>query len=493
MNEPISFKRAIGRTSFVILLLYILAVPQLRSNNPGPGFDTIANWIESISFLGRVGIGLGFLFVIAFATTLSRLRYQNQAQADQSGRAPAEVLPISEAVKLTSGGSGLASAPFRPFLAFFDLIGWIQVQEPDKECVVIDTRYVVRKTRIYAAPLRLIGKPISARRVLLSPAPLDDVSSTALTSDQLELTLVVSAKYQVADPTYVASLEAPLSELKNLLTGIIAEYIRSASLEEIVRDDGTLRADLKRRMEASTTIQSKFILKEVLKALPTGDERIIEIIRQTRAEIQRRGLVEQEGLNLEIQASYEQRIAQAQKELEDEFAQRQHLRELDMIRLVGELDLQREFVRSIAAIAASGINPSEAIREIRSMILKGGQQEVVKATALPKSDGAKDSLIDLERNSLKQVQAALGIRQFNLVEIGNSSGKPASATISFDDFDVLINCPSDYPGKAPTVRLKLEDNQEMPAVVPWRKGNNLADAVTAAVMQARFTVEDETE
>ena len=70
--------------------------------------------------------------------------------------------------------------------------------------------------------------------------------------------------------------------LTNLVTGVVAEYIRSDTLENIVKDDGTLRHQLKQILESSPSIRGNYNVGEVLKALPTGDERILEIIRKTR-------------------------------------------------------------------------------------------------------------------------------------------------------------------------------------------------------------------
>jgi hypothetical protein len=490
MNEPLPFRRVVARTAFVLLLLYIVAAPQLRSDNPGPGFDTVADWTTSMSLLDWLLIGFAILALLAVFTTISRLRYQNKMTATQVERNPAADRPISEAVKATLGGNGLASEPVEPYLAFFDLAGWIQIKEPDKECLVIDAKYVIRNTRLYAAPLRLLGKPISARRVLLSPAPLNDVSAEALTADHLNLTLKVSVKYTVADPAYVAGLEDPLSELNNLLTGASAEYIRSQTLEGIVRDDGTLRRDLKRRMEESETIRSRYHVIEVLKALPTGDERMIEIIRQTREAIQRQALVEQESKNLQVAADYELAARRAREELRDEFEQRQHVRDLELNHLHNQFELQREVMRSIAAIAASGINPTAAIREIRSLVLEDRREEL---DALPNDVVITDEQIDVERRSLERIQTALAIRQFALEPVPGSPGKPASARIDLDDFSVLINCPIGYPSQEPSVRIRLGENGETPIIVPWREGSNLADATTAAVMQARIMIESQTE
>jgi len=269
---------------------------------------------------------------------------------------------IVEAVKSQHGGNGLATASYTPSLKFMRILGWLAVRDPDKECIVIDGKHVIKSTQLYFAPMLLIGKPVNARRILLSPTPLEDIKATALTSDQLELTLVVSVKYSVSDPVYVASLSAPISELTNLITGVVVELIHGHTLEDIIKDDGTLRQMLKQKLGESITIKNFFKIDEVLKALPTGDERIIEIIRKTREAIQKQALIEQEGENKVRAADFDLAIKKAEARLKEEFDQRQHKREMEMLRMQQEYEAVRELMRTIAQVAASGVNPKPAIK-----------------------------------------------------------------------------------------------------------------------------------
>jgi len=449
----------------------------------------LRSWLEAIPTATWLLIGALAILVLWVATTLPKMRAEDADSTHQAENVPAVALPIGDAVTPSSGGSGLASAAFAPRLPWLGIGGWLHIKEPGKECLVIDARHVVQDTRVYLSPMRLLGRPLTARRVLLSPAPLNDVSAKELTSDRLPLTLLVSVKYEVADPVYVASLQAPLSELTNLITGKVAEYIRSDTLENIVRDDGSLRQRLRQQIEMSPTISGTYNIIEVLKALPTGDERIIEIIRQTREALQSSALIEQEGRNRALAANYDLAIEKAEAELTDEFEQRQHIREMAMVHLQRRFDVQTELVRTIAAVAAAGGDATSAIREIQALVLQPAQE---LPAALSVGVIAAENLISVERRSLDRIQAILGITQFDIQPHLDDPAKPGSARVEFDGFTVLIECAHDYPEQSPTVRLRLGQGDAALVAVPWREGSNLVDAITAAAMQAHASMDDHT-
>jgi hypothetical protein len=481
MSASLTFGRAVARTAFIFLLLYILSAPQLSSESPGPVFAALQALLRSTPTTTRLLVVGVVLLSLWITTALMRLRAENASTAQEIEDVSAASLTIGDAVSPARGGNGLASTPFVPVLSWLGLAGWLEVKEIDKECLVIDGKHVVRHTQLYIAPMRLLGKPISVRRVLLPPAPLSDVSATALTSDRLNLTLVVSVKYIVADPVYIASLQAPLSELTNLVTGVVAEYIRSDTLENLVRDDGSLRLRLKRRLEESPSIRGKYYIAEVLKALPTGDERIIEIIRQTREAVQKRTLIEQEGQNKVLAADYDLVVEKAKVGLQEEIRQREYAREIEIRQMQQQFESQREMMRMVAAIAASGANPVTAIQEIRSLIL--GPTLGHAPSSQPHNVFAED-LLGSERGDFERFRERLGIKRFDIQGHINSPGKPGEAYVEFDGFTVLINCPSDYPRHAPTVHVRFDRGGVSPVAIPWHQGSNLLDAATAAMMQA---------
>jgi len=478
MNQPISFGKSLARVSFVIILLVLLSAPQLLSKHPGPIFNIIKTVLVAIPFLGWILIIFFFLAVLWAATNVRKLAGSHTTTSNTI-----DPLSISDAARPDKGGNGLSSASYVPSLNFLRTLGWLSIKDSDKECIVIDGRHVIRRTRLFFAPMLLVGKPINARRVLLSPPPLEDIKATALTSDQLNLTLVVTVKYSVIDPIYVASLAAPLAELTNLITGVIVERIHAHTLEDIVKDDGTLRQMLKRTLSESVSIKNHFRIDEVLKALPTGDERIIEIIRQTREAIQKQALIDQEGQNRERVATVDLAIKKKEAELEEEFTQRQHRRDMEILHLQQEYEAMRELMRTIAQVAASGVNPGPAIREIRAILSETKPEAVA---SLPPEVPESLSLFHQEHANLQAVQDKLGYKSFYLQPLAGNADQPGSAVVKFHEYTIQVDCPAEYPAVAPQVVLQPSQGDSAEIAVPWFAGSNLIDAVTAAVMQVRI-------
>lgn len=479
MNQPINFGRLLGRIFFVVLILGMLSAPQLLSDHPRIVFARVRSLLASVPLPAWFIIVAVFLAVLWIITNLQKAA--NTQTRDQS---PAETMVIVDAVKSQHGGNGLATIAYNPSLKFMRILGWLAVRDPDKECIVIDGRHVIRRTRLFFAPMLLVGKPINARRILLSPAPMEDIKATALTSDQLELTLVVSIKYYVSNPVYVASLSAPLSELTNLMVGVVVELIHGHTLEDIVKDDGTLRQMLKDKLGESITIKNFFRIEEVLKALPTGDERIIEIIRKTREALQKQALIDQEGQNKARAADFDLTIEKAKVQLKDEFDQRQHGREMEMLRMQQEYEAVRELMRTIAQVAASGVNPGPALKEIRSIL---SQTKSESAPALPKTVSEKSiDLFHTEQKNIECIQEKIGFKSFEIQPLSGNPSQPGSVTVQFNDFTLLIDCTTEYPAVAPLVILKTNQGNTSNVIVPWFAGSNLIDVITTAAMQARI-------
>ena len=395
---------------------------------------------------------------------------------------PKEKLSISEVVKPQNGGNGLASVAYSPTLPYMGIFGWLEVKDPDKECIVVDGKYKLKRTQLFFAPMVLFGKPINARRILLSPPPLEDIKGTAITKDRLELTLLVSVKYSITNPVYIASLSAPLSELNNLITGVIVEQIHAHTLEDIVIDDGTLRSMLEKRISESSSIKNNFKIDEVLKAIPTGDERIIEIIRQTKEATQKQALIEQEGQNRVKMANFDIDIKKKEAQLKEDYDQKQHNREMEMLRMQQEYESVREIMRAIAQVVASGVNPAPAVREIRSIL---SQTRAEPSPKLPKVVVEITDLIHKEQNNLESVQSKLGYKSFEIQPCEEKIDQPGCVTIQLDNYSVKIDCTSEYPDVAPQVFIQRDSGNTSNVTIPWYAGSNLVDAATAAVMQER--------
>lgn len=486
MSQSKTFGKLLGRIFFVLLILGVLSAPQLLSDNPSPEFERIR------SFLTNVSLPFWFVVIAVLLTILWVMTNLKKATSTQTeGQSPIETMVIVEAVKSQNGGNGLATISYTPSLKFMQILGWLAVRDQNKECIVIDSKHVIKRTQLYFAPMRLIGKPISARRILLSPAPIENIAATALTSDKLQLTLVVSIKYSVSNPAYVASLSAPILEITNLITGVVVELIHGHTLEDMVKDDGTLRKMLKEEIGKSITIKNFFKIDEVLKALPTGDERIIEIDRKKKEAAERQSLIEQEGQNKNLTAQYDRIIKMGELQLEDEFTQRNHAREKELRELDSHTDITKTVIETFGEMAESGIDPSNMTKEFFDCIsernttgrIASGSHALSKDENLLVTVPTTDkNQLDIEKIALANIKNKLGIITYEVIE---SQSKLKGATIQMADYEIIFQCGENYPEEQPkaTVRFSNGTTQTMDGY--WISGvsNSLAQALLVVIHQ----------
>lgn len=272
-------------------------------------------------------------------------------------------MSLVEAVKL-SGGNGLATPLFEVPAEFFNVFSW-QYVEIGMEAVIIDGQ-VMRQSDVLINPLGLLFRRQYARRVLLRPAPLIDVSAKALTSDQLDLMLTVSINYRVTDPLKVTAMEAPIPILTNIVMALVAEHIRSDMLTNIVKDEGQLRATLRERLNAAPSLRDTFEVIEVLKAIPLGDERLIEIGRQVREEEARTALIAAEGKNRAAEHGFSHDIAELRMQLEEQQKETEHRRKMQL----REAELMAQNFQSMAAAMALAASAGGDTAKLADMFLK---------------------------------------------------------------------------------------------------------------------------
>lgn len=402
-------------------------------------------------------------------------------------RSPQEIatMPLSEAVRLP-GGNGLASPAFRLSLGLLGVIGWQHVEE-GVEALICDGERV-GKTRLTAEVLRLIGRRRFLRRVMLQPAPLADVRATALTMDQLQMTLVVSVKYTVTDPAHVASLQDPMSELTDALVGIVSEYIRSKRCADIVSDVGGLREELKYYLQQSPVFGQYYGVTAVLKALPSGDDRLFEIERKKRIELGRQVLVDLEGENRARAAEYDQQIAARAAQLQDGIAQRDHDRQMEMRRAELQAQTDQTLIQAISQVAAAGMDPSKALTPLieRGQQASGGE---VPSHLLGRGDSPHQpqpkegqSRVEIERAALSSIQTNGQIESF---QVYGSPDRLDGATVQTSGYEIVLTCLEDYPRQAPTVEVRYRNGQVFEPKLIWIPGvsNSLAQAVASVIPQ----------
>jgi hypothetical protein len=348
----------------------------------------------------------------------------------------------------------------------------------------------VDKTRLTTELLRVIGRRRFLRRVMLQPAPLTDVSAKALTSDQLEMTLVVSVKYTVTDPAHVASLQDPVAELTGALEGIVAEYIRAKRCGDIVSDVGGLRQELQYHLQKSPVFESYYKVDAVLKVLPTGDDRLFEIERQKRIELGRQVLVELEGENRERAAAYDQRIAARTAQLQDGLAQREHERQMEMRRAELQAQNDQALIQAISQVAAAGMDPSQVLtplvgrgqqasRSERSPQMLDPGASPQQPPSQPREDSSR---AETERTALASIRANGQIRSF---EVYGSPDHLDGATVQTSDYEIVLGCPKGYPRQAPEVQVRYPSGRTFEPKLLWIPGvsSSLAQAVASIIPQ----------
>jgi hypothetical protein len=278
---------------------------------------------------------------------------------------PANLAQISiyEAVRLP-GGNGLATPLFEMPAEFFRVFSWQHV-EAGTEVLIIDGQ-VLRQSDGLVNPFGLLFRRQYGRRVLLRPAPLTDINAKALTSDQLDLTLTVSVNFMVSDPLKVAAMEAPLTTLTNVVAGLTAEYIRGETLATIVKDDSQLRNTLRERLNVAPSLREAFEVIEVLKAIPTGDERLIEIGRETRAEEARRSLIIAQGQNRLADNAINHEIAALRAQLDEQRKEADHRRAMQL----KEAEVMAQNFQSMAAAIALASSTGADGGKLAEMFLK---------------------------------------------------------------------------------------------------------------------------
>ncbi len=377
---------------------------------------------------------------------------------------------LLEAVNLP-GGNGLASPAFQtPSLGFFNLMGWSHVEQ-GTEALICDGE-VITATNLNRDLARMIRHKQFMRRVILHPPPLE-VSVDALTADSLQAGLSISFGYTVVDPAYVASMAAPLRELSNVAQGVVAEYIRSKTLEELVTDEGTTREALQARLSASRSLAGYYEIVEVHKALPHGDERLIAAAIAAQIARANKALIEAQGENALVQAGTDDQIARTKAELANEIAENEHRRAMEQIKLTEQGQTLRAVVDAVGKAHAAGIpTDMSVLGNLLGAFTQPGihvesgwpatQNAVEPPQQLP--EGKRDNAAR-EREALASIADDLGILTFDVVEF--ESGAISGATVQFRDCELVFTCSKDYPSVAPLVVVRLADGSEVIPKITW--------------------------
>lgn len=395
---------------------------------------------------------------------------------------------IQEAVKM-QGGNGLSSPPFQPPLNFMLIFAWINVENGVE--ALVSNGEVLTQTRLKSDFLRLMGKRVFFHRVLLKPAPIS-ATATALSRDEMKVSINVSLKLEVLDPVYVASAQDPLGELTNLITGITAETIRFFESDELVSLDKEIKQMILAKLSESPVVSKHYSIIEILNVMPIVDETLIEIRRKIKAAESESGLIEVEGKNKVISANYEMLIEQDNVKLQEAVKDQDHARDMEKLKLESQTKVVEGLLNAFSEFGRSGISPGSSMKDLigifvqhqadDSNYLLGGQQETKKLGSESNIPASVMNQKEKEIQALNSIKEKMGIVSFEVL----GSEKVNGAVVQCKGFEVLFTCPQEYPDKQPTAVIRRADGSEAFPSDYWVEGVNnlLAQAVVPIILQA---------
>lgn len=468
MKKETPFLRFLLRIAFLVILFLAISQSNLSDPNPAPFFS----FIKSKTPFFWISIFLIVIVIFWFTQNLTK------SERMTIPGSPDFTLEIEDAVREDRGGNGLASAPFSPTLRFLNLFGWINVKSPKKECVVIDGVKVIKETEWFFAPMRLLGKPINAHRVLLNPDPLT-VSEDGKTLDHYDLTLHLTLSYSVIDPIYVSSVSDPLKELTDFVKGRIVEIIGKKEVIPLIQNESDNTQELTELISQSLPVKGHYQVS-VIKTDPTGDNKILEIKRKIKEETMSQEMYEKEGKNKVEVAKYELQIKQMNADFEEVIKQKDFERVKQLQEMEANYEVLRGVIQAVAQISAVHGNASAAIKEIRSLIT---QTKEPSTPLLINSN--KKSLIEREIDSIKLSKDNFGFIDYEVKPNLQKADHPGDARFIFEDMIIEMKCPLNYPLEGPAIVLKADSTIKQ-LNIQWFPNSNLLYALSAALNQEKL-------
>jgi len=381
-------------------------------------------------------------------------------------------MPIGDVVRPENGGTGLASAAFQIPLTFLNIFGWENI-DSEVETLVVEGKNISR-TRLRGEVMRLLGRKTFMRRVLLKPAPLD-IMVQALTkgTPQFSVAVTVTVQYRLEDAARVASEMLPLRTFESIVQGILVQYIRQYSQDELLTTPHNLQMPLEVAIRSDSTLALLFNEIRILKLIARGDERVIEVHRATAEATAQIGLTLQQNESKAISARYDIKIDEERAKLNQQKADAQHQRDMEILQHNSQAQLQQTLLNAIAATASAGGNV-EAIVRAAAGLLPGSTPATPLAAlgrgtsdlTLPISSAVPDAVdrIALERAALTDGQTSLGYIGFDILQAGDTL---TGAILTFPSYRLMIQCLPDYPSSAPLGTARYLDESQRALDVIW--------------------------
>jgi hypothetical protein len=250
-----------------------------------------------------------------------------------------------------------------------------------------------------------------------------------------------------------------------------------------------LRESLRDSFQKASIFEGKYVFHEVLKAIPSGDESIIEIRRKTREATEQKGLLEVEGENREIEASHDLKIARQQASLDEEMAQHKHDREKEIRELEARSEIMKTAISTLGVVASSGIDPTKLAKDVVGTLVDRVQQAQFASASNPGLLGNQKALpateinqLEVEKQALESVKESVGIITYEILE---SQSLVKGAIVRMKDYEIIFQCGDNYPQGEPEATVRFPDNTTQTIDRYWIPGvsNSLAQAILAIVPQ----------
>lgn len=394
-------------------------------------------------------------------------------------------MDIESAVRL-SGADSLASPPFQVPLGF-GLAGWQHV-EWGREVLVVDGK-AYDKTGFVSDWMKIVGRRKYVHRVLLNPARLD-VTATSLTSDQFEAALEISLNYQVINPVLIVNEQQPIASLRDHIQGMVREYIGSMNLSSILFATSNLRQELKSKFSASSFISARYKVEEVLKALPSGDERLPEVERQKQQQSASLDLIDIEGELSMKAAKYQLEIDELKMLQDDKFANRDFVRQWSMQKMELDAQLQQKLLDTFASMVNGGIADEAMLQQLRDMVqvselsLPELMSQIPHLLQSPESLPEHSSIIDVETQGLERLKSTGEISSF---KAWLNEENRLQVYANKDLLVIEVKCPNGYPQIPPEIGIRLPSGEfrSMDPAMYWKGSvsKTLSRAISTVLQQ----------
>ncbi len=225
--------------------------------------------------------------------------------------------------------------------------------------------------------------------------------------------------------------------------------------------------------------------------LPEGAERLAEIDRQRQEAEARRELIDGEGQNALKVAQYTLEIERQKAQVEDDFANRQFVRQWHLQNSELRTQLTMKIIEEYVSGLSSGLADEQRLAQQLSDITQFTSQSTPQMPDVPQSlptpntiTDDHSSILDREIDALKKLESAGVITNFKIQLDGDNRIK---AFIKKLTINIEAKCPIGYPIIAPKIKIhfssghiKVPDSREY-----WRTGvsKTLAEAIEIVLKQ----------